>query len=719
MVRKRVNHYLTPNHATFKPTRHLFFDTETSQVVIDERRTEQRLKLGWAMYWRKRPDNGKDTIQWKYFETVPEFWSFVLSKLNPTETLYISSHNLNFDFSVLQGFDYLADQGWEMTGAYNKGSTSIIRLAHGEQQLIAVDNQNWWKCSLKALGKLLDLDKGDVDPLTASKEELIPYCKRDVEIIYQAWRAWYAFMDEHDLGKWSFTLPGQAFAAFRHRFMETKLLVHADVEALTMERESYKGGRASVFYKGDFSGQTFYKLDINSAYPWAMKNFPVPVALLNVYRNPDQETVRRWCQDYCVVARVSLSVDDNPFPVGFQNHNVYPIGDFDTTLTTPELVLAQERGWVQAIHEVCLYRKAQIFDKYVDYFYSLKARYKDEDNQVYFRLAKLMLNGNYGKWGQMATHFEFWQELTPEFDGVDFMIDLAQNKRFKLYRFGRKLYREISDGESDNSIPSIAAHVTAQVRLYLYRLMTMAGRDNVYVCDTDSLIVTEPGYNNLASMLHETELGKLKCEGTSTDFISLAPKNYCFEQHWTRKAIPPKAEEIETDTWQFTKFPTIRGLAGVQSGVPYYTEITTRHLNYTIYDGTVTPSGRIVPLNARVLQVEKKEPTPRDFEIMALDDELDALRASRTVDPQIVFKLWDFRVGDWKRVRNFKGLLEPVWQAEGDEIATQEGFPDLASLQDAIRNQIKTDEQIRAVAEKRKALVYDRTVDKAQDRIFL
>ena len=719
MVTPRVNHYITANHATYRPTRHLFFDVETAQIPLDDKRTEQRLKLGWCLYWRTRPDKPADTLQWLFFETIPQFWTFVLSKCHSSEQLYMASHNLNFDFSVLKGFDTLSARGWELESAYNKGSTSIIRLTKDKYKIVAIDNQNWWKCSLKVLGELVGLAKLDTDPLTAEFADLSPYCHRDVEIIYRAWQMWYAFCDQHDLGKWSFTLPAQAMAAYRHRFMPCKLLVHTDLEALTLEREAYRGGRSSVLRKGTFTGETFYKLDINSAYPWAMKTCEMPTLLYQVYSKPSFASLERWLKSYLVVARVQLVTDDNPFPVLYQGHNIYPIGAFETTLSTPEIVYALEHGWIKAILKCAVYRKAKIFDDYVNYFYALKARYQAEDNPVFYRLAKLLLNGNYGKWGQLASHFEKWQESSEIWDDVDHVIDLVTGKNFKLYHFGNWLYREIDDGESNNSMPAIAGHITAYVRMYLFDLLARAGRRNVYLCDTDSLIVNQAGYDNLAAYMHPSDLGKLKLEATAESLVTLAPKNYCFGDSWTRKAIPPKAQETSPNTWHFTKFISIRGLATQPRYTPYFTEATSRTLSYKLYDGIPDRDGFVVPLNASKLDLHSTLPEEVEIQLAEIDMQMEGLREARTIPPAIIFNLWDFTKGAWKRQRNKFGLLVPAYEARADEIASELGYTDLDHLQSAVRDQIAVDEQITQLKADKQAILYRASINRSQEHVLV
>jgi len=49
---------------------------------------------------------------------------------------------------------------------------------------------------------------------------------------------------------------------------------------LKLEREGYNGGRNECFYIGTLNSQKYYKLDVNSMYPYVMQNNKYPVELL-------------------------------------------------------------------------------------------------------------------------------------------------------------------------------------------------------------------------------------------------------------------------------------------------------------------------------------------------------------------------------------------------------------------------------------------------------
>jgi len=56
-----------------------------------------------------------------------------------------------------------------------------------------------------------------------------------------------------------------------------------------------------------------------------------------------------------------------------------------------------------------------------------------------------------------------------------------------------------------------------------------AGRENVYYCDTDSLIVNEKGLLNLKDLIDKDKLGFLKVEGESVNNFFIKPKYYIFD----------------------------------------------------------------------------------------------------------------------------------------------------------------------------------------------
>lgn len=697
MVKADQAHYLTPNKDRGKPETLLFFDVETEAVPLSPKITQHKIRLGWALFWRRRPERDKDTLLWQYFETTEGFWDFVLKHTSEKNTLYLIAHNVSFDFGVLDGFRQLEQAGYRLQSVYTKGMTTILRFAKGRRKIIVLDNGNIFKTSLGELGEALGLPKGKVDFNTCTHEELSAYCKRDVEILLLAWQTWFRFLEVHDLGKFGFTLPSQAMNAFRHRFMKHLLLVHKDPETLELERRAYRGGRTSIFYVGKIEGKPVYKLDVNSAYPWAMKGHRMPIQHLFTTDRASIEEIKEWLKTACVVADVDVEVTENPFPVHYRGHNIYPVGRFTTTLTTPDLEYALQRGWVKAVHKAAIYRSGCCFDDYVDYFYTLKQQYAKENNKPFYYITKLFLNSLYGKFGQKASRFVQFGKADDVVDEDTEILDNETGEHIVLYRFGDTLWREIDEGESYNSMPAISAHITAYVRMRLYELRKIAGEDHVYYMDTDSLFVDEIGYERLKPYIDPLELGKLKVEGIEHHVVFNAPKNYCFGTKWTRKGIPANAVQVAPNAWEFEKFHSLRTLGQIPPDWGYVTEKSKRELKYVLYDGIRGADGWVKPFRAEELNPNTSlspEVAERAWE---LEMQRAALKESKRLPQSVIFALWDYRKGCFKRARDSRGNLVPLEYSNWDSRATELGFDCLDDLLKAVEIQIKMDEDIRTI----------------------
>jgi len=705
MVGGLTGHYMSGNKGREKPSVILFFDVETNLNPLDANRTEHAVRLICASYLQLRKPPRHNTRVDHVLYTMGAFWDLVEKLAKPLHPLTLTAHNLNYDLGVLHWDTELMERGWQLSWIHTKGTTTIIRLKKGHCQLLFTDNMNWWHESLAKVGARMGLPKLDADPLNATDAEILPYCQRDVEIMVRAWSEWFKFLDTHDLGNWGTTVPSQAMRAFKHRFLSYKLLVHHQPEALELERAAYRGGRTSVFYQGQITGSTVHYLDIKSAYPAAMLAYDMPIRLLFVSHHIRLDELQEWLKEKCVIAEVDLCTDTNPYPVHYHGHNVYPVGEFTTTLTTPELQYALERGWITHIRRASVYARAPIFQGYVTEFYALRQRFEAEGDPVQANNMKLMLNGLYGKFGQTASDFVKMGQVDDFLTGPGTLYDQQTCTAHIVYRFGTTLYTEEETGETKESMPSIAAHVTAYVRMHLFSLRERAGAQNVYYCDTDSLFVNDCGAANLAQDLSEPGLGGLGEKGTTTDLMIMSPKTYCMDGAWTRKGIPDSAQEIAPNAFEYTTFPSLRGLARRAPETPFYTNLTVRKLYYTIYDGKPGADGWIIPLNGSDLTPPQHSDPAIDQRLWEIDMTIESLKDAKSLPQVTMLKLWNYNRGAFKRGRTVTGKLVAPEHSNLDGLASEMGFASLSALQDAVASQLAIDSEIRSLQTERRRLL--------------
>jgi len=709
MARPVFAHALKHNVGSSRPNRVLFFDCETTAVPVEGEGIRQDLKLVIGHYWRRQTNGKADTHEWATFTEARPFLDWLSSKVNRTHKLVVTSHNLGIDMPVLGIFSYLARQDWTVRGFYEKGGTRIIRFvrdtsewaswqAQGHSRedfkgrktwgtIMFVDNHNFFRGSLARWGKIIGQDKLEIDFDTCSPEELERYCRNDVEILVKLWSWWFDFLDLHDLGSWKHTIPSQAFTAFRHRFVPLRIWIHHNPAAEELARQAYKGGLVEALRVGTFEEGPFYKLDVNSMYPYVMRNksYPCDLALLTDGKTP--AWLARAIKKRCLIAEVLVEVPRRSFPILMHGKNVYPVGEFWTTLATPELKLALDNGWVKEVGRIAVHRSGRIFEEYVDFFYDLKAQYSREGETALRELTKLFLNSLYGKWGQFSQGLEKIDTCPPDEYCVYPCYNVTSGHQEDYYKIGGTVFVQGEKLEAFNSYPAIAAHVTAEARLYLLSLVDKAGRQNVYYCDTDSLIVNQAGYDRLLPLCDDSALGALKLEGQSDTLTIHGRKDYLFGGHTTLKGIRPSADQVAPNTYRQEVFPSIKGgmrRFGREVVIVYeVVKVLARLVNW----GKLQDDGKVQPY--------RLTPAEPNYKAIALKSQIDVLREALTIPAEVMFEFWDYGKGAIRRQRDKYGELVLWPYAKTDDAATEYGYRSAQDFVDAVTLQAHVYEQIR------------------------
>lgn len=546
-----------------------------------------------------------------------DFWIDVVGFTSVTEKLYLFAHNAKYDIQVTGGISYLVKLGFTVV-SFTDDNPTIITLekyithsprtgkAYGDyvvldelevldladrefpehkkpvdqgggiwffpdpkvKTIVIVSSTNYYQQSLKKLGEVFGIAKLDFDhdqPFTLL--DAITYCKVDVQILRHAMLTLIDFVRREDLGSFSMTVAGQAFGAFRHRFMEAdQIMIHADRRALDVERRAYAGGRTEVFHMGEIENKVHY-VDVNSMYPAVMKDFLYPIELITFWERATIEQLRNKIMDnYLICCDARINTDINIFHVK-QKRLIFPVGDYWTSLSTPELIEALDRGLLTEIKNIAIYKAGNIFELYVNYFYNKRLEMKKKKDKVHDFLYKLFLNCLYGKFGQKNIQYEVVGTADPE--KIEYIQvyhpDTKERETFKV--FGGKVWKrkeDPNDNEAYNSFPAVAAHVTAYARMMLWKYIETAGIENVFYCDTDSLITNDGGYANLlkADLINDKILGKLKLEKEGK-LHTYGCKDYTFNEQTNKlnvKRKTPLNKLIHNRGIFFYYFKSINGI---------------------------------------------------------------------------------------------------------------------------------------------------------------
>ncbi|KKM21055.1 hypothetical protein LCGC14_1639330, partial [marine sediment metagenome] len=171
----------------------------------------------------------------------------------------------------------------------------------------------------------------------------------------------------------------------------------------------------------------------------------------------------------------------------------------------------------------------------------------------------------------------------------------GSNHPFKIRYLLGEIFESTGTVESFNSFPAISSQVTAYARMYLYKLMNIVQSGNYFYCDTDSLIINSKGLDNLYSLLHDTKLGYLKIEET-TSFINIRGlKDYSTSNKNVLKGIRKSAIQIAPMVFQQERWPSFKGLLRTDDVNTYTISTVTKTLSREYTKGYVDGNGIVQP----------------------------------------------------------------------------------------------------------------------------
>ncbi len=594
MITDYPQHLIRRNHALYRPTRMLFLDTETKTLSV-KKVLQHRMQMAWTCYRRIRSERGVDTEKWHYWQNAESLWRYAEGLAQEKTVLYIFAHNIFFDLQCSDFFYHFTRWGWVLQFLYDKGLTYILTIRKGRRSIKCLSTTNYFPYSLKKLGSIIGQEKLEVDFAAATRRDLKKYCRRDTEIVVKTMEKYFTFINKHDLGKFAASRSGQAFTAYRHRFMDNKIYTHRDEDLSAFERRAYFGGRVECFEIGEIKRGPFVHLDVNSMYSYVMRTHPYPIRLMAYEKNCSVDRLRNLLKKYCVVARVGLDTDEPAYGVLRGHKLVFPVGRFTAHLCTPGLAYALSHGHLLRVDELTSYERDSIFIPYVDYFSKLKTHYSKTGNTAMLQITKDFLNHLYGKFAQKTPCIEEEEDIT--FDGYfrEEIYDMLSGKTEVVTKLMNKRFLIYGEEPAKNSMVAIAAHVTEHARFRLWELMRQAGRTKVLYCDTDSIKLRQRDYAPEKMDIDPHRLGALKVEGITKKLHLYAPKYYTTEKRAKIKGVPLNAEKLGPHKYRYTTFPKQASHLNKQITRFYYTEEVIKILQTRYTKGIVTEKGKILP----------------------------------------------------------------------------------------------------------------------------
>lgn len=462
--------------------------------------------------------------------------------LNHPEYLYLSHNGAGYEFAYLAPLVYdftTASDDWELHTTVQGDSRFVqFRLTHYDEQkltrygkrakLSEIDMRDTfclWPMPLSKVAESFcpEYPKGD---LNFEKETFDPcnerhrqYLHRDCEILvvaYQRYRENVRTVFGSELG---ITAGSTAMRAFKSS-IEPGKVYYRDRKSESIVRAAYYGGLVLPGHMVGEWGKTGC-VDVNAAYANQQKKhfYPVGTSYQTIEMREDRIG---FFEVHCIVPEsVYDTIGFNPIPRKDKDGLCWPTGEFDTFLSTPEIIYAREKGCtVEIIVGYEWDRTEDVFSTFI----GLCEEWETKEEGRFKPSVKQQRNSLYGKFGSKETHkvLVFSKEFIEGCQPV--IIEKTGEWVEGLWTMTEKL-------DADYMLPHWAALITAYERLYLMQYIEEAykrGATNVYT-DTDSL---KFDHDILLDMVNDgtipvgNKYGEFKLEEVCHSFILLGSK--CF-----------------------------------------------------------------------------------------------------------------------------------------------------------------------------------------------
>jgi len=514
-----------------------------------------------------------------HFENKERLKEFILNDKRGNETIVYIGHNIyGFDLNVIftpeeiiKYFDIVMN------------NSRVIKMKIKDKNIYFFDTLNIFQASLKELGKMLGLEKGNLqkdlsvmakDEFEKRKNEIYAYCENDVLITEKLFLFYYNEVNKISKIK---SIKGIPFTSSSYSFKYFNALNGFKLDGRNIDDdylflETYYGGRVEAIYEGYYD-KNIYVYDVNSLYPYVMMKYKYPIIPIGEYFGDEITNDLLQGREGIVFAQVNAPhgifgfYDENrnfidigllPLKVKIDNDEklIFPIGEYYGFFNLNEVRYALTKGYKIKIMYAYLWESDYIpkVKEFVNHFYELKKLHKHD---IMGFNAKLILNSLYGKFGQNSS-FDRILPITEYLKHKDEYQD-CEISYFENYDYVIIKNKNIVKGKS--SYFNIASYISSWGKIELLKKIEYVIKKNgmIFYMDTDSIFSNI--FINDNNFIGD-DIGMMKLDKQGKTITIFGSKDYEIDGKRKSKGVPNYAELI--------------GLNGLERVFRYHSIIKTR-----------------------------------------------------------------------------------------------------------------------------------------------
>lgn len=429
--------------------------------------------------------------------------------------LMVVGHQLNSIVTLLGVSHWFRDHGWYATHVCRWDERFIATITDGESEILWRDLQNWLPGTLPDIAQWVGLESEDLQRFSPGRYSNPFHWAETCALVAAAYDRYREWVESHfDFG-FHHTLSGLALALFSQT-AECRHLVRAKEKSIIEnERRGFYGGFCMAHKTGDLNTVPHHLLDANGLYAAVERDESFPHYYVSHKKNPlPRDLDRAENIGECLVHGV-FSSPAGFLPVRRGKFLSWEQSQIECWLPYPEFQYITETGTVHKIKEIQLYKTMPLFRGLVSTWIENSERCKKSGDKYERKLWKNLSNSLFGKFAQRLGAVKRFPMEEGEEDGQEYYYDNSTCKSATVEKWCGSKLLTTDDDLSDSHFPSIAGWITSHARKRLFTWCSKAGWDTVCYNDTDSLIVTDPGFKRLQDEIDSYKTGRLKIESTA------------------------------------------------------------------------------------------------------------------------------------------------------------------------------------------------------------
>lgn len=567
-------HYIQPNETSRLPRRFVFLDTEAHREHATgiERQTFRVGVTAWHDTDRRTGD--PTPAEWAAWTDPADLWRWVSARTRDRGRVVVVAHNLAYDLRLAGAFVHLPALGYACERVRLDRNASYAVWRRGRSTLVMVDLYSWLPARLDVVARWLQLPKPPLPSARAGDAEWLQRCIADVDVVRAAWGRIIGWLREQDLGTWQPTGAGQAWAAWRHRYMTHRVLAGLDETTRAAERESAWTGRCEAWRHGHQARGPYTEWDYHLAYARVCATTGVPVRPVGAARPASLDRVLRSSRSLAWLCRVHVDTDVPILPTRVDDHVAWPVGRFSTTIWEHELALALEEGASVEIEWARPYMRKPALQQFAGWAIPIVEAGERDGDPLIAAVVKHWTRALVGRFGLRYKTWERW--ATAHEPGCVLLPgqNLSDGSRYRLLWVGRDVMRETDLLDADDCVPAILAYIMGECRVRLWRAMRTAGLDQVVYIDTDSLIVSSAGHARLRRAVEDGQHPGLRQKASFASVEIMGPRQLIAGGEVRVSGLPKNARQVSPGVYEGRVWRTLG--ASLQMREPDAVTITDR-----------------------------------------------------------------------------------------------------------------------------------------------